>query len=187
MKINTKGFTLVELMIVIVILGILMAAILPRLTGGQARTRDLARKSDMAAISQVMENFYGDHGRYPGINNASVCLSGSTISNSIDNDDLSSYLKGGEMITPPSDKQAIGTCTGTSAGTYWYKPITANGIGRGGYIILTPVDQGPTANALFANISDDDTLKKAETTLNTFVPADLDAVDAEGVYVITSQ
>ena len=51
MKKNTiKAFTLVEMLIVIVIIGILIAALMPRMQSAQGRARDVARKN---ALSQI--------------------------------------------------------------------------------------------------------------------------------------
>jgi prepilin-type N-terminal cleavage/methylation domain-containing protein len=55
MKLNKsfKGFTLVEVLIVIIIVGILIAALLPRLQGTQARARDTARTGHINQIGQA--------------------------------------------------------------------------------------------------------------------------------------
>ena len=44
-KSNTKAFTLIELLIVIVIIGILAVALIPKLVGSQASARDAARQA----------------------------------------------------------------------------------------------------------------------------------------------
>lgn len=49
-----KGFTIVELLIVIVVIGILAAITIVAFTGVQARARDSQRKSDLAAIAKAV-------------------------------------------------------------------------------------------------------------------------------------
>lgn len=60
-----KGFTLIELMLVIVILGILTALITGNFLNSLKKGRDARRKGDLNQIQQTMELYYGDNKAYP--------------------------------------------------------------------------------------------------------------------------
>ncbi len=60
-----QGFTLLELLIVIVIIGILAVIIVPGLSSGPKRARDAQRKADMRGVKNALETFYNDNNSYP--------------------------------------------------------------------------------------------------------------------------
>ncbi|MFH1970889.1 MAG: prepilin-type N-terminal cleavage/methylation domain-containing protein, partial [Patescibacteria group bacterium] len=60
-----KGFTLVELLVVMGILGILVSLVAGNFRSSQIRGRDAQRKSDLKQIATALELFYGDYGYYP--------------------------------------------------------------------------------------------------------------------------
>lgn len=59
------GFTLIEIMIVIVIIGILGAFIVPKIMGRPDEARIIAAKQDLATISQALKLYKLDNMRYP--------------------------------------------------------------------------------------------------------------------------
>jgi len=59
------GFTLVELLVVMSILGVLMTLVSGGFRSAQLRGRDAQRKSDLKELSNSLEIFYADYGRYP--------------------------------------------------------------------------------------------------------------------------
>ena len=65
MKINRSGFTIVELLVVIVVIGILAMITVVSYNGIQARTRDDRRRTDVANMIKAMELYYSDNNSYP--------------------------------------------------------------------------------------------------------------------------
>ncbi len=63
---KNKSFTLIELMLVIVIIGILTAMVMPRLVGRSEESRIVAAKADINAnIALALDLFETDIGHYP--------------------------------------------------------------------------------------------------------------------------
>jgi type II secretion system protein G len=60
-----KGFTIVELLIVIVVIAILATISIVAYSGIQQRARDTIRLSDIKTLSKAIELFYADNGNYP--------------------------------------------------------------------------------------------------------------------------
>lgn len=60
-----RGFTIVELLIVIVVIAILAAITVVAFNGIQARARDATRQSDIRQVQKLVEMYYAEHGEYP--------------------------------------------------------------------------------------------------------------------------
>lgn len=68
-KIKDRGFTIVELLIVIVVIGILATLVITTYTGIQQKARDTKRKTDVNAIQGHLESYYTESGKYPTLAN----------------------------------------------------------------------------------------------------------------------
>lgn len=59
------GFTLVELLVVMVILGLLASLVAPNIFGASVKARVQAARTQISSLSTAMDSFALDTGRYP--------------------------------------------------------------------------------------------------------------------------
>lgn len=62
---RARGFTLIEIMVVVVIMGILAALVVPKLMGRTDDARIIAAKQDIATVMQALKLYRLDNHRYP--------------------------------------------------------------------------------------------------------------------------
>lgn len=59
------GFSLIEIMVVVVIMGVLAALIVPNVIGRPDQARVVAARQDVSTLMQALKLYRLDHGRYP--------------------------------------------------------------------------------------------------------------------------
>jgi type IV pilus assembly protein PilA len=64
-RINGSGFTLVELLIVIAIIGILASIAIPQFTSYRQKSYNSAAQSDLRNVKTNLEAYYADYQHYP--------------------------------------------------------------------------------------------------------------------------
>lgn len=64
-KKGKRGFTLIEIMIVMSIIALLLTIALPRYFGSIDKSKDVALKENLKVLRLSLDRFYADKGRYP--------------------------------------------------------------------------------------------------------------------------
>lgn len=73
-NIKNSGFTIVELLIVIVVIGILAALVISTYSGVQARANNAARYTEINSWRQLLDSYKALNGNYPSMPDGGYCL-----------------------------------------------------------------------------------------------------------------
>lgn len=104
-----RGFTIVELLIVIVVIGLLAALVLNTFNGVQADARDTERKTDITSLHSQLEVYFAQNAKYPTAANivdnavdgwADTNLEGLDLAALVDPSDAIVNAAGGYQYTP---------------------------------------------------------------------------------------
>jgi type II secretion system protein G len=142
---KTSGFTFIEIIIVITIIGMLAAFIVGNYVTAKQRGRDSKRKADLNLIQSALEQYKADNEFYPCFSSsisecssdsstASTAIEGigliSTINSANSNDLPSKYLN-----SIPSDPLYGNSCSSVAKGyLYWH------GLGRQQYVLFANLE-----------------------------------------------
>jgi general secretion pathway protein G len=61
-----RGFTLVELMVVLTVIGLLLSVVVPDYVGRMKRAEEAVLKENLVVMRDALDKHYADSGRYPG-------------------------------------------------------------------------------------------------------------------------
>jgi len=133
-----SGFTLLELLIVIVVIGILALLIIPNLTSAPKKARDTQRKTDLRAVQKGLEEYFVSYSTYPS------ALSALTVGNPP------------IMKAVPTDPLNTGVyvytyTAGTGNSSYTLKGCLENGSDTGQYTNNDSACTGSTRNFQLVN------------------------------------
>lgn len=127
MKSNKKGYTLIEILVVISIIGFIASIAMYTLNSARVKGRDAKRMADLEIIGKAIDLYYDKHNHYPFVND----FWGPVLANSFDNTKwniLQAQLS--EFIYPlPVDPRNDAVFSAYSPGnhyTYTYQKLGPN-------------------------------------------------------------
>lgn len=98
-KRRQSGFTLIEIMVVVVILGILAAIVVPRIMSRPDEARMVKAQQDIRALSAALDLYRLDNFRYPSTDQGLEAL----VERPIDLADGAKWREGGYLAKLPTD------------------------------------------------------------------------------------
>jgi general secretion pathway protein G len=127
---NQKGFTLIELMVVIVILGILAGLIVPRIMGRPEEAKQLKAKMQIESIGTALKLYKLDMGSYPTTEQGLLALVTAPATDNAGKWRKGGYLEKGKVPKDPWGNEFIYLSPGTN-GDYDIVSYGADGVAGG--------------------------------------------------------
>ena len=132
---NQQGFSLIEVLVVVVIMGMLIGLIGPNVLGQVDRARVTTAKADIATLSQALDMYKLDNHFYPTTDQGLEALvKKPQASPSPKNWNSQGYLKGSELPLDPWDNDYVYLSPGEGSEPYELMSLGADArVGGDGY------------------------------------------------------
>lgn len=124
------------MLIVIVIIGVLASALIPRLGSARGKANDVARKADLQQLATAVISYQIDQNAFPSTK-YQIRSSGAIADN---------LIKGGMASIPVGDATTYTGLDGVIASGYTYYPMKKNGGNKNGFIMMARSETEGGAN-----------------------------------------
>ncbi|HKF27874.1 MAG TPA: type II secretion system major pseudopilin GspG [Candidatus Binataceae bacterium] len=118
------GFTLIEIMVVILIIGLLALMVVPRLRGVADRAKRTKAQADIQELKQALDRYYLDNGSYPTTDQGLQALVSPPSGGRLP----SNYEQGGYIEKLPSDPWGNQYFYQSDGSTYALKSFGPDGV-----------------------------------------------------------
>ncbi len=117
-KLGDRGFTIVELLIVIVVIGILALLVITTYSGIQAKARNAKRQTDIQSLQTQIEAYFSQNAFYPSLTDMNSSSWRGTNMKSLDSNAL---------INPSNPTQSTTLVAAPAAKSYSYAVTNSSG------------------------------------------------------------
>ena len=116
-----RAFSLVELVVVVLIVGILAAVAAPKMFDTSTKARESATKASLSVVRNAIELYFSEHNAYP---TAAQLVEVTKVSP----DGMKNFIKGPFPVSPYGSKDAtVNSGTAADGKSGWvYDPTTGN-------------------------------------------------------------
>jgi type II secretory pathway pseudopilin PulG len=124
------------MLIVIVIIGILIAALMPRMQAAQWRARDVSRKTALSQIQSAIVVSQWDKWEWPKQQSASAWIAVSEIKDEL----IAAWMNSIPMDPLKSKPTWLWSFSGNEAGDYWYIVTIRNGAQNWWFVLMAKTE-----------------------------------------------